>query len=56
MVTNNYNLIFLDRISDLIRIKAINSPINAKLNVIINKGFIILVSIEEALNLLILAG
>ena len=56
MVTNNYNLIFLDRISDLMRNKAINSPINAKLNVINNKGFIILASIEEEPNLLILAG
>ena len=55
MVTNNYNLIFLDKISDLIRNNAINNPINAKLNVINNKGIIILESIEEELNLLILA-
>ena len=45
-----------DRISDLMRNKAINSTINAKLNVINNKGVIILESIEEDPNLLILAG
>ena len=56
MVTNNYNLIFLDIISDLIRNKAIKKPINAKLSVINNKGFIILTSIDDEPNLLILAG